>query len=608
MDPFSRASKLARTPTKAEPPDPRRTQPEEEEPPTTEETIVIEHEEPFQFPKGRKGEKRKELSITPEKTSTAKRTEVEESPTNGTERKFAKVVDLARELEEMAQIRYSNTKTEIKVTSEKLKNRLEELFEAWVTSTQTQKKHRELLLAELNAHKKENKELKQQIEILETLGKKIDTKKLENLLENINSAQDVEYLVELQWPEKALKKAKTTTRSILTQANNRVLIVNENNTKDREIITRMSALYPTLGKTIKKTAIGKKIKLTIKEDIVEADGEEPSDPLPAQQITLVKIAESSTKEIILATKYCLDDLRDGTEPVSVYLTQDIEVSRALKILECCLHQRGINSELCAKGRGMKKRSIENREELKTLIVKNAVGKTYADTLKSIKTIIKPEESGATIKKVARTKDGNIVIKMRDEAPGATAQITEAINKGAPGSAEVKKDPKMQVLIHDLDGITETDEIEEAIRTETGEQGEILINEPMPSKNGCWTAKALVPKRCGLTLLQGRNIKIGWTNSRITEKISIPICYNCLKLGHLGNTCPEPRFPHKRCYKCASKEHEAGDCKAEPRCNECSQPGHTVNSFECPKYRQLIQERMSKNRNRTIEHAQRTNHD
>lgn len=246
---------------------------------------------------------------------------------------------------------------------------------------------------------------------------------------------------------------------------------------------------------------------------------------------------------------------------------------------------------------MKKRTNEIRGDLKTMIVKNAEGKTYADTLKSIKTIVRPEESGATIRKVARTKDGNVVIKIREEAPGASAEITKLINRETTSQAEVKKENKIQILIHDLDGVTETNEIEKAISEETGESGEMTISEPNPSKNGSWTARVLLPRKTGDKLLNNRTLKIGWTSCRVTEKITIPICYNCLKLGHLGSLCTEKRVDHKRCYKCSSKDHEAGNCDNEPKCNECNKTGHIVNTFECPKYRQMVQDRIARTKTR-----------
>lgn len=604
QDPFARATKMARTPVKTDPPDRKTPGPEEEAPPPGEvrETIETEEESEGEFETQKtlrsRSSKRKNVSITPEKENAPKQTRLDSNP-RGLENKIIETVEIAAELEDMAN-RYGNTKVEIKRMSEKLKKELEEVLDVWVDQNRAQKQHRELLLAELSAHKKENTELKKKIETLEQLGRKIEnTEKIESMLDKIENVEDVEELVKAQWPDRAHKLVKSTTKSILSQAKTKIIIVNENNQKDVEIINRISAIYPIFGKAIKRAEIGKVTKLKIKEDIIE---EQENEEAPeTQQILVIKIAKSTEKEIIVSAKNACNNLVEEPGTILAYMTHDIDVSSTLKILECCVFKQKWKIELCAKGRGLKKRKMENRENLKTMIVKNAEGKTYADTLKTIKTVIKPEEKGVTVRKIARTRDGNVVIKLRDEAPGASAEISKVINQETKSKAEIKKEPKMQILVHDLDGITEEGEIEEAIRELTGETGELQISDPNPSKNGSWTAKVLAPRKTGEKLMEARTIKIGWTRCRITEKITIPICYNCLKLGHLGSVCTEERVNFKRCYKCTSREHEAGNCDGEPKCSECNKTGHTVNSFDCPRYRQLIQERFAKSKARANAH-------
>lgn len=600
MDPFARASRMARTPPRADPPD-KKEQPEEEQAPLESEQITIDSEEEqqgeyeTQRPPRSRSSKRKNISITPEKENMPKQSKTDIKPRDGIEEKLFDTAELAAELAKMAKINFPNTKVEIKQASEKLKDKLEEVLENWVTYNRAQKQHRELLLKELGAHKKENAHLKKRVEELEQVGRKISREQLESMIDNLENLEEVESLVRAQWPDKAHKLAKSTTKSILSLAKTKIIIVSERNQKDIEIVNRLSAIYPSLGKAIKKAPEGKVIKMKIKEDIEEEEDEEGE--FETQQIFVVKIANPSEKELIVAAKHACNQIGEGPGTILAYMTNDIDVSSTLKILECCVHKQKWNIELCAKGRGLKKRQSENRENLKTMIVTNAEGKTYADTLKSIKTVIKPDEKGVTVRKIARTKDGNVVIKLRDEAPGASAEVTKVINRETTSKAEIKKEPKIQILIHDLDGITTIGEIEEAIREETGEEGELLISDPNPSKNGAWTAKVVAPRRTGEKLIESRTIKIGWTNCRVTEKITIPICYNCLKLGHLGNVCPEKRVDYKRCYKCTSREHEAGNCDREPKCSECDKMGHIVNSFECPKYRQLIQDRFAKSKAR-----------
>lgn len=95
---------------------------------------------------------------------------------------------------------------------------------------------------------------------------------LANALENIENIKDVEKLVNAQRPDRQSTKVKTTTRSILAPEQTRILIVNEQNTRDNDLITRLSATYPAFGKIIKNTAPKKTLKLTIRENIIEIEG------------------------------------------------------------------------------------------------------------------------------------------------------------------------------------------------------------------------------------------------------------------------------------------------------------------------------------------------
>ena len=523
--------------------------------------------------------------------------------------KFLALVNLSVDIDYMARTKYNNTKTEIKVSGEQMKLQTTNLYKLWTEEIADRQNETEKLKDEIRTLEAVNGELNKLVEQLERekTERFISPEKLEQKLNSIQSIEDAESLVGIPWGPNTYKHTKTTTKNILNTANIKVIMVSENNTKDKETITRLSAIYPAFGKAINRAPTDKTLKLHIKEDIIEGDenNEENTntDNTPkTQQIILTKLSGTTKKELIKAAKTLLNDIDDTEQSVLIHMTHEADIDTSLKIVECCLRGKELKAEVCAKGRGIKKRNNDRirRENLNTLIVKNQQGKTYAETLKSIKAAVVPEEKGATIKKIGKTKDGNIVIKIRDDTPGASEEVAKAINKGASGSAEVKQTAKIQILIHDIDEATEKEEIEKAIRDEAGADIELTVHDPTPNKNGNFTAKVLMPKNYGQHMIEKGTLKIGWFNSRVTEKITIPICYNCLKLGHLGTYCREPRVEKKRCYKCASDKHEASSCDQEPHCMECNEKGHIVNSFNCPAYKKLIQERITRNRNRKTE--------
>ena len=99
-----------------------------------------------------------------------------------------------------------------------------------------------------------NEKLTEKIKDLESNKETLTIGKLEDLINNYESIEEVVKLVKAKWPEKSMKKTKTTTKSIITQAPTRILVVSETNSKDQDILTRMSAVHPKLGKVVKKAA------------------------------------------------------------------------------------------------------------------------------------------------------------------------------------------------------------------------------------------------------------------------------------------------------------------------------------------------------------------
>lgn len=93
------------------------------------------------------------------------------------------------------------------------------------------------------------------------------------------------------------------------------------------------------------------------------------------------------------------------------------------------------------------------------------------------------------------------------------------------------------------------------------------------------------------VIQDGPIKVGWSRCRIKEKITIPRCTNCLKVGHIAQLCRAKKSQRKKCIKWTQEGHTASDCTAEMRrCITCSQDGHRSDSMRCPRYRKLVYEK------------------
>lgn len=62
------------------------------------------------------------------------------------------------------------------------------------------------------------------------------------------------------------------------------------------------------------------------------------------------------------------------------------------------------------------------EPLETIVVK--LRRTFADVVRLLKSQIDPVEEGAKIERVTKTRDGDVILKMRESAKGAIALLTE----------------------------------------------------------------------------------------------------------------------------------------------------------------------------------------
>lgn len=541
-----------------------------------------------------KSQKRKKLSVTPDKESAPKQYKTHSQTS------FKEIYTMAKDLDEMTRVRYTNTKVEIKHLSEKLRHKIKRFGEQQQDDTKSKES-----AEEIEKLKKENSELRTEVDrLLEKINKLENERNVMPIEEfrkakaAISSDSDVENLVSRNWPKEAFKYTKTCPKSIVAQAKTKIIIVSEENKKDQEVLKRLSSAYPALNKRIERAPRGKPIHLRINEEMSDDEEDQgESEDLRKQELVLIKSQPNDLKSIIRATKTAVNKLEVKTEKATFFVTHDIDVSMALKVVECSLAGVELTAELCAKGRGAKKRTRDPAQALSTLIIKNANGKTYADTVKELKSSINPTDQGVTIKKVARTKDGSVLMKFTEESKGAGGKLQQEINNATGSNAELKKDNTIQIIIHDLDGVTKVEEIEGKIREQTEEIGDITVKEPVPTRNGAWTATVRLPKRSGEALIRERTIKIGWLSCRITAKVNIPFCSNCLRLGHVEAACEEAKEADKKCYKCTRKGHEAKDCQNEPMCKTCNKTGHQAVSYECPAYKKLTTEKRAQNKAR-----------
>ena len=596
-NPFLPQKKLARSPDKETPGTSQQSQLAEASK-ITQSMEVIESVESKDI--GRKRKKIASAESSPEKISRSKLS-----------KDYKEIIAGIRRAQNLAMVKYPTTQNGIKLELEALRAKIDDFREEWEDSdadAEASQKLIEDLREESRVKSEEIAKLEETLEFLEgveiarlkqKIAKLEDEKhglqpaELDKKIGEIRSEKDVAKLIARNWDRSCLRKAKTSTRSIQALAPTRVIVANMENSKDAEVIKRLGSQYPILITKMPEQVPNKPILIRMQEQLVDEEVQMMSGQ---RTLIVVKTKSSSVEDIARALKVAGTKLNETEkEKITLHITHDVDVTTALKLAECCLDEGTSGAELCAKGRKLKSRP---ETETSTLIVRNEEGKSYAEVVRAMKTSIDPEKQQVKIQKLSKTRDGHIAVRIKEGDENARRKLREEINQATGSVVEVLRGARTQIVIHDLEETTTAAEIEEKIREETEETGEITVKEPRESKTGAWTSTVTLPKKSGERLVKHRRIRIGWNSCRVTHKIYVPFCSNCATAGHTSHQCKENRTEQKRCFRCTDIGHEAANCDKEPRCNTCKVEGHQAISMECPKYNKFMTDKINGDRKRT----------
>lgn len=206
--------------------------------------------------------------------------------------------------------------------------------------------------------------------------------------------------------------------------------------------------------------------------------------------------------------------------------------------------------------------------------------SYADILKEMKTVIKPEEIGVSIRKIRRTKDGNVLVEMM-KGEGQAKKLESAIKESLGEDMQVHTlTEKFLVDIRDIEESTKEEEIVDSVLQASGETdaGEIKVRNMRDYYGGTKQALVEVPANIASTILKRNKIRVGLVVCRIRRKIFAKRCYRCLEHGHLARSC-KGTDRSQACMKCGINGHKAKECKNEPRCVICLEAGrHNISHY------------------------------
>ncbi|KAJ8967549.1 hypothetical protein NQ314_002864 [Rhamnusium bicolor] len=234
----------------------------------------------------------------------------------------------------------------------------------------------------------------------------------------------------------------------------------------------------------------------------------------------------------------------------------------------------------------------NRTRLEAVLIKPLAGKKYADVLKEIRGKVRPEEMNVDIKSIRETRAGDVLLELGRKTADKE-KFSSALKEAVGQIGNVRNlVPRGTVEIRDLDGVTDEDDIRNAVERNIKETAGPVKVRMSKTYRGQKTAIVEMNELGVSELLKRSRIKIGWVNCRVRQWLLISRCYRCLGYGHQSTGCKGPDGS-KLCYKCGKEDHRAAACGERPRCVLCTERkdkepvDHIAGSGSCRVFREEL---------------------
>nr|XP_034192272.1 uncharacterized protein LOC117609742 [Osmia lignaria] len=102
----------------------------------------------------------------------------------------------------------------------------------------------------------------------------------------------------------------------------------------------------------------------------------------------------------------------------------------------------------------KKRKPQARRKAEAILLKPSGGKTFAEVLGTIRKSVKPEDCGAEVRSIRRTRAGELLLELRNTSPNARLGFIDALKKAVREGGDVRElIPKDRIEIRDMDSCT-----------------------------------------------------------------------------------------------------------------------------------------------------------
>lgn len=226
-----------------------------------------------------------------------------------------------------------------------------------------------------------------------------------------------------------------------------------------------------------------------------------------------------------------------------------------------------------------------------IIIKITEGKTYADTLISLKKGLNDAGLTNEVAMSKRTINGDLLLRLKKET-NKTSQVRTTVGDST-GAETYLKTTTVAVEIRGLDTDATPEDLVAAISTRTMSTVTAEnIKAIKPGYGGKLTAVVILPARAANELARGPRLRIGWASCSIRIRTPVNRCTRCLDFGHRKSACVGPDRTGI-CLNCWKPGHIKKDCDVRPRCGLCEEDGaedkgdHFSGSGKCPSFKRFL---------------------
>lgn len=206
------------------------------------------------------------------------------------------------------------------------------------------------------------------------------------------------------------------------------------------------------------------------------------------------------------------------------------------------------------------------------ITAKAEGFSYADAMKKAREKISLADLGIEDTRVRRAINGGLLIEIPGEGAQAKATSLMARLKEVLQDSATVANPVKQAEIRMLDDSVTIDEVEHMLaRMGECESVEVKVGPIKIMRNGLGSVWAKLPVAAAAKASAEGRMRIGWTVARVEVLEARTLqCHKCWAFGHVMYVCRSDKNRAGRCYNCGEIVHQARTCTAQPRCVLCEE--------------------------------------